>query len=268
MITERKIVKKTSGHLHGPITRLMSPGDIGQLVKPFIFLDYVEAPAGAGPNFGFHPHSGIATLTFPLNFDVQHETSSGQIDLVQRGGIEWVVTGKGIWHRAKPLNGENMQNAFQTWFSLPPSFETSEPSAMFIQPDDVPVSGNVKILLGTYAGKKSPIPAPFDICYLWVELKDSESFSYQPSENHQIAWTFSQKGSVEVNGSQLKREMAVFEEGNGEIKFKAQGDSSFLLGSAVKHHYDLVMGPYSVHTDRQALEEGFRNIDEIRKRMQ
>ncbi len=263
----RKIIQKTAGHRHGPITRLMSPGDIGQIIKPFIFLDYVDAPAGAGPNFGFHPHSGIATLTFPLSFDIQHETSSGQIDTVERGGIEWVVTGKGIWHRAKPLNGETMQ-AFQTWFSLPPSHETSEPSAMFIQPKYVPVSGNVKILLGSYLGMQSPIPAPFDISYLWITLKDGETFTYQPPEKHQVAWIFSQKGTLETGGEQLIRELAVFEDGNGELKMTAKGNSAFLLGSAVKHNYDLVMGPYSVHTDRTALEEGFRNINAIRETIQ
>jgi hypothetical protein len=59
----RPTTTRTPGRRHGPITRLMSPGDIGRLTKPFIFLDYVEAPGGGGPNFGFHPHSGIATLT-------------------------------------------------------------------------------------------------------------------------------------------------------------------------------------------------------------
>jgi hypothetical protein len=33
----RRIVHRTSGHPHGGITRLMSPGDLGELVKPFVF---------------------------------------------------------------------------------------------------------------------------------------------------------------------------------------------------------------------------------------
>lgn len=48
----RSIQLKTKGISHGPITRLMSPSDIGNIVKPFVFLDYIEAPAGNGPNFG------------------------------------------------------------------------------------------------------------------------------------------------------------------------------------------------------------------------
>lgn len=92
----RPITTRTSGRRHGPITRLMSPGDIGELVKPFVLLDYVDAAGGAGPNFGFHPHSGIATLTYPLSFDIQHATSTGQADVVRRGGVEWVVAGGGV----------------------------------------------------------------------------------------------------------------------------------------------------------------------------
>ena len=38
----RRVAHLTKGHTHGPITRLMSPGDLGELVKPFVFLDYFE----------------------------------------------------------------------------------------------------------------------------------------------------------------------------------------------------------------------------------
>ena len=38
----REIIYRTRGHTHGPITRLMSPGDLGQLLKPFVFLDLFE----------------------------------------------------------------------------------------------------------------------------------------------------------------------------------------------------------------------------------
>jgi hypothetical protein len=44
-------VLRTRGHAHGAITRLVSPGDIGQLTKPFVFLDYFEGePADAPPS--------------------------------------------------------------------------------------------------------------------------------------------------------------------------------------------------------------------------
>jgi redox-sensitive bicupin YhaK (pirin superfamily) len=62
-IAERSIVIRTRGQRHGPITRLVSPSGIGELIKPFVFLDLFDISAATGPNFGWHPHSGIATLT-------------------------------------------------------------------------------------------------------------------------------------------------------------------------------------------------------------
>src|ERR1700728_3576847 len=65
--TFRQIVLRTRGHSHGRVTRLVSPGDIGELIKPFVFLDYFDADPATAPKFGFHPHSGIATLTLILS---------------------------------------------------------------------------------------------------------------------------------------------------------------------------------------------------------
>ncbi|EGH22978.1 pirin, partial [Pseudomonas amygdali pv. mori str. 301020] len=41
-IQPRAITHRTSGKSRGPITRLMSPGDLGQLLKPFVFLDQFD----------------------------------------------------------------------------------------------------------------------------------------------------------------------------------------------------------------------------------
>ena len=53
--TTRKIAVRTRGHSHGPVTRLVGPGDIGELIKPFVFLDYFDADPATAPKFGFHP---------------------------------------------------------------------------------------------------------------------------------------------------------------------------------------------------------------------
>lgn len=55
--TQRRIVHRTRGHRHGPISRLMSPSDLGQQLKPFVFLDLFEAEGGM-MDMPVHPHSG------------------------------------------------------------------------------------------------------------------------------------------------------------------------------------------------------------------
>lgn len=62
-------------------------------------------------------------------------------------------------------------------------------------------------------------------------------------------------------------ELAVFEESGGVIDFEANDDTSFVLGSAIKHPYPLVLGRYSVHTNRAALARGHAEIDRIGQRL-
>jgi redox-sensitive bicupin YhaK (pirin superfamily) len=262
MPTLRSIVTRSSGHRHGPITRLVSPGQEGALIKPFVFMDYVDAPAGSGPRFGFHPHSGIATLTFPLTFDVEHEASTGQIDSVRRGGLEWVLAGSGLWHRGRP-SGDGPLQGFQFWLAMPPSAELAEPYTRFIQPDDVPKAGAVTVLLGSHGHVASPLQTPLDVTLLWVALAAGETWDYTPQSGQQVAWCFAQRGHVEVSGERLNRELAIFEEGEGALNFHAVTQCAFMLGLAVKHSNDLVLGTHSVHTSEQSLIAGQRRIAEI-----
>ncbi len=51
------------------------------------------------------------------------------------------------------------------------------------------------------------------------------------------------------------------------ICFEALSDAEFVLGSAVRHDYDLVLGSYSMHTSAQALREAKTRISAIRTRL-
>ncbi len=62
-MSARGIRARTRGQSHGFIRRMVSPGDLGELLKPFVFLDHVEGAVRPGTGFGWHPHSGVATLT-------------------------------------------------------------------------------------------------------------------------------------------------------------------------------------------------------------
>ena len=206
MTDTRAIVHTTPGKVHGPINRLMSPGDLGHLLKPFVFLDYVDAPSDGGPSFGFRPHSGIATLTFPLNFGIRHEVSSGRVDEVLPRGIEWLIAGEGIWHKATPMSATSPRlQGFQIWFSLPASHELAPSSTQFIAPEDVPKRGPVSVLLGHYLDATSPVNAPFNASYLWVELKAGEEFIYLPPDSHNLAWVYVQHGAKLGEAMKLRR---------------------------------------------------------------
>ena len=59
-------------------------------------------------------------------------------------------------------------------------------------------------------------------------------------------------------------QLAVFEEsGSDSIETQADGDTSFVIGSAVEHPHPLVLGRYSVHTSANPLAQGEAEIRRI-----
>src|SRR3954466_4765212 len=92
----RRVIRLVTGRRHGPITRLVSPSDIGQLIKPFVFLDYAEVPPSEAM-FGIHPHSGIATLTVVLSGEMVYEDTTGKSGHVSACAAEWMKAGGGVW---------------------------------------------------------------------------------------------------------------------------------------------------------------------------
>jgi redox-sensitive bicupin YhaK (pirin superfamily) len=262
----RRIVQTTSGRRHGPINRLVSPSDIGELIKPFVFLDHAEVAPRPGPLFGIHPHSGIATLTIVLRGGLVYEDTTGKSGSVPTGGLEWMRAGNGVWHDGAPSPGEPLR-AFQLWVALPASEENGHAESQYIEPDAVQAEGPARVILGRYGRAVSPIRAPEGMNYLHVTLKDGERWRYTPPEGHTVAWLAVDEGALSSHSPVLAGQLAVFEESGDPIDLQADGDTSFVLGSAIKHPHPLVLGYYSVHTSRAALDEGEAQINRIGQRL-
>jgi len=155
----RRIAKRTRGHSHGPITRLMSPSDFGQLLKPFVFLDLFDNNGIPSKGLALHPHSGIATLTYLAEGSVNYEDTNGATGTLPAGGIEWMQAGGGVWHGGG-MGEQGRTRGFQLWIALPPELELG-PSVSFYQgPEAIQHDGPASVLLGSYGSATSAIKAP------------------------------------------------------------------------------------------------------------
>jgi redox-sensitive bicupin YhaK (pirin superfamily) len=267
----RRIVHRTRGQGHGPIVRLMSPSDLGQELKPFVFLDLFEADLRAlAASMPVHPHSGIATVTvFPegdVTFDDPH-AGRGTID---SGGIEWVRAGKGMWHGHELSAARSPKvRGFQLWLALPPELETAEAESQYVVSERIPSVGPARVLVGSYAAVASPVRAPGGINYLLVTLNPGEQWTYEPPSGHTTAWVAVSGGTLHVGQRVSNGELAIFDQSEESITLEGSADlgASFVLGSAVPHPYPLHLGAYSVHTSADALAIGERHIRELKMRL-
>jgi redox-sensitive bicupin YhaK (pirin superfamily) len=181
------------------------------------------------------------------------------------GGVEFFRAARGAWHTGGPT-GEETIRGFQLWLSLPPELESSAPDSSYLNAADVPSTGPARLILGAYAGLESSIPSTYGINYLTVRLKAGEKWTYATPASHDVAFIAVSHGSIVVQGGGdvVIGELVVFEEAPGvHIAFEAKKDAEFVLGSAVKHAHELIMGRYSVHTSKQALIAGEAEIKRV-----
>ena len=262
----RRVTYRTRGHSHGPITRLVSPSDVGELIKPFVFLDYFDIDPKNMPPIGFHPHSGIATVTVVLEGQISYEETSGTKGIIDPGGVEWMRASGGVWHTGG-VAGSARAKGFQLWIALPPEMENIASEARYLGREQFQSHGPARVILGRLGEAASKVPAPAVMNYLDVALAKGEKWRYDPPDKHTVAWIAVHRGKLATPEIVDKGELAVFEESNGALEFEAREDTGFILGSAVKHPHELALGMYSVHTSQRALDQGEAKIAEIGKRL-
>ena len=263
----RRIAHRTHGRRHGPITRLMSPSDLGKSLKPFVFLDLFDTEGGSFSGFGWHPHSGIATLTYLWEGSVRYEDTTGAAGFLPVGGVEWFKAAGGAWHGGGAGNS-GRSRGFQLWLALPPEHELEPAESIYQKPNDVRTKGPAAVLLGTLGGVSSPLKAPSSINYLAVRLSAGESWRYDPPADHTSCWVALASGRLAVPEPAEAGELLAFEKSKQAIDFRADADTEFVLGSAASHPYELALGHYSVHTSPASLHAGEQRIAEIKERLQ
>jgi hypothetical protein len=99
--------------------------------------------------------------------------------------------------------------------------------------------------------------------YLTVSLEPGQRWTYRPPKGHDVAWLAVHEGELRTPSVVRAGEMAILEPSAQPIEVVARGATGFVLGSAIKHPHDLVLGSHSVHTSGDALRRGQQEIRRI-----
>ena len=73
--------------------------------------DYVEA----GMGFGTHPHDNMEIISIPLEGDLEHKDSIGNIAVINKGDVQVMSAGSGITHSEYNKNKDKPVKFLQIW---------------------------------------------------------------------------------------------------------------------------------------------------------
>jgi len=152
----------------GFLVRRLLPAADRRAVGPFVFFDHfgpLDVPAGAHHDVRPHPHIGLATLTYLFEGAIVHRDSTGVVQRIEPGAVNWMSAGKGIVHSErtpKELIGRaHRSHGLQFWVALPEELEASAPSFQHVPAERIPrvrlEGATVDVVVGSAFGAASPV---------------------------------------------------------------------------------------------------------------
>ncbi len=234
----------------GFLVRRVLPAAQRQAVGPFLFFDHF-GPVTAGPEDNHdvrpHPHIGLATVTYLFEGAMLHRDSTGVVQRIEPGAINWMTAGRGIVHSERTpaeLRGTTrVSHGVQLWAALPLAHEEDAPSfqhapAGLIPKIDLP-GVQVRVLIGSAFGVTSPVATLSPTLYLDIQLEAAASLSLPVAAQERAI--YSVDNDFTLDGQAVPaRHLAVLADQDTPVLHAPQGGRMVLMGGAPLGHRFMV----------------------------
>ncbi len=232
------IIEPRARDLGGFTVRRALPYAKRRHVGPFVFLDEM-GPARFAPGQGVdvrpHPHVCLATITFLYEGELTHNDTTGALQSIRPGDVNWMTAGRGIVHSER--TGADVRAAghelhgLQAWIALPAEHEETEPhfqhhpAATLPQLSQPGVSGT--LIAGEAYGATSPVALLSRLFYVDVHLQPGASLPAVTDYAEHSAYVVS--GAVEIGGQQVKAGALAVLADAGDAVFTAGPEGAHLM---------------------------------------
>lgn len=131
------------------------------LIGAWCFADHYgphDVRDGVGMDVPPHPHTGLQTVSWLFEGEVEHRDSAGVHALVRPGELNLMTAGAGICHSEVSTAATTVLHGVQLWVALPDSDRDTARDFAHFAPAPVFVPGAVvRVFLGELAGSRSPV---------------------------------------------------------------------------------------------------------------
>ena len=247
-----------------PVRTMLSHGDQGAHISPFIMLDYAGpakfAPTSERRGVGQHPHKGFETVTIVYEGEVEHRDSTGAGGTIGPGDVQWMTAASGILHEeyhspSFATKGGDFEMV-QLWVNLPAKDKSANPGYQNLLDGDIPAidlpngAGKLRVIAGSFGGAKGPART-FTPINIWdVRLAGTSTAVLDVPEGHTLS-ILVLSGSVQIDGGEIVREAqtVILGRTGGGVTIESSGAAKLLVLSGEPIDEPVVAyGPFVMNT--------------------
>jgi len=188
---------------------------------------------------------------------MRHRDNRGHEGLIETGGAQWMLAGRGIIHSEMPEQTQGQLEGFQLWINLPASEKMADPVYQDLSAKDIPEmhqgTSRIRVIMGSLMGIQGAIQRPrTDPTVLDVRMKHGESLLL-PIENSRHAALFTSQGDLRVAGTPLaSRHLGILDHSGDSVLIEATSDCRFLLISGNPLQEPIASyGPFVMNTPEE-----------------
>jgi redox-sensitive bicupin YhaK (pirin superfamily) len=173
-----------------------------------------------------HPHTGLQTVSWLFDGEVEHRDSAGVHAMVRPGELNLMTAGAGICHSEVSTAATTVLHGVQLWVALPESDrDTGRDFAHYVPEPYSIADATMRVFLGGLAGDRSPVHTFTPLLGAQIDLDPGAhlSLDVDPGFEHGVLLD---QGSVEVAGTALEvADLAFQAAGSDRLEVANRGQS-------------------------------------------
>ncbi|MFD1552676.1 pirin family protein [Putridiphycobacter roseus] len=154
----------------------------------------------AGMGFGTHPHNNMEIISIPLEGDLEHKDSLGNITLIKEGDVQIMSAGTGVTHSEYNKNKDKEVKFLQIW--VLPKLKNLNPRYDQISIHAIQKVNELYQVLSPHKDDQG-VWLNQDAWFHLGEFTKAKTVEYKIKKEGNGVYVFILKGKVEINGENL-----------------------------------------------------------------
>ena len=179
-----------------------------------------------GKGFGRHPHDNMEIISIPLQGDLEHKDSMGNVTVIKEGDVQVMSAGTGVFHSEYNKSKNDEVRFLQIWMF--PNKKNVTPRYDQITLDANKANNNLQQILSPNQNDEG-VWAHQNAWFHIGEFENGCEETYQLNDKQNGVYVFVLEGEVQIEGQDLSKRDGFGVWDTDEISIKATKDAKVLL---------------------------------------